>query len=109
MIQQLVNNVLASSIIIDGVYYVPLVGTFDELLPLMFAFSMLFGLLPSIGWRVGQGLANLVSWFIDWIKSRKASKAEATVIDPQILEALDRLGPDGLRAWFDLRYGRKTE
>lgn len=76
MIEEFANNVSASLVMIDGVHYVPLGLICDELLPLLFAFSMLFGLLPALGWRVGQGLATLVEWFIDWLRFRKASKAE---------------------------------
>ena len=110
MIEEFINNVSASVVIIDGVYFVPFGLMCDELLPLLFAFSMLLGLLPSIGWRVGQGLATLVEWFIDWLRFRKAVKAsESSVIDPQILEALDKVDPDVLLSWYKYRTARKTE
>ena len=110
MFQDFIDAVVPVSIMIDGVPYAPVVTVVEELLPIMIGWTLMSGILLAFGCRVGQGLANLIEWVFTWLRSRKASKAEESVVmDPQILEALDKLTPEELTRLSKAVWARNTE
>lgn len=118
MVNEIVNQLLASVVMIDGVAHVPVMIAVEELTPLMVAagalvaaFCFFLMMLLNCVREIGEILGN---WMGDRINARKAAKAEEdeVVVDPRVVkacEALDKVDPEDLKKWFNSRKFTKSE